>query len=61
MVRLRYGEASTEELVQYFKDKLENSDSVKFKALLKNICTFHRSATTGVGFWKLKEEFDTLT
>jgi hypothetical protein len=52
----KIGQASTEEIVEHFKKKLDKKVSIKFKAILKKLCYFTRTAI-GVGFWKLKDEF----
>jgi hypothetical protein len=52
----KIGQASTEEIVEHFKKKLDKKVSIKFKAILKKLCYFTRTAF-GVGFWKLKDEF----
>lgn len=49
------GQASTQELVDYFKSKIPTGESAKFKAMLKQICDFHKR--DGVGMWCLKPEF----
>lgn len=49
------GQAMTDELVEHFKDKLPTKDSAKFKAMLKQICTFEKRE--GVGIWRLKLAF----
>lgn len=48
------GEATTAELLKHFS-KLPSSESVLFKSLLHEICTFHRHL--GEGVWSLKPEF----
>ncbi|XP_070580138.1 DNA excision repair protein ERCC-6-like [Ptychodera flava] len=50
------GQASTDELLTEFKDKLAHKDSVYFKAMLRQICTFHRNSE-GVGMWRLRAEY----
>lgn len=49
------GEATTQALVKYFKDKLPPVKNPLFKALLNEICSFHKKGEHGV--WRLKEEF----
>ncbi|KAJ8318779.1 LOW QUALITY PROTEIN: hypothetical protein KUTeg_003870 [Tegillarca granosa] len=49
------GQASTQELLDKFGSKLPPSDSVKFKAMLNEICDFERN--NNIGFWKLRGEF----
>ena len=53
----RIGQASTEEIVEHFKKKFDKQISIKFKAILKKICSFTRSSSDGTGLWKLKDEF----
>lgn len=48
--------ATTEEIVQYFGNKLENYDSAKFKAILKQMCVFSREKNN-IGTWQLKNEY----
>ncbi|XP_067876778.1 DNA excision repair protein ERCC-6 [Heterodontus francisci] len=50
------GQATTSELLQEFQSKLSAAQTVVFRELLRNLCTFHRSAS-GDGIWKLKPEF----
>ena len=52
----KFGEASTEEMIEHFKKKLDKDISIKFKVILKNMATFCRRAN-GIGFWTLKDEF----
>lgn len=49
------GEATTEEILNRFKDKLPVNQTAVFKALLNKICDFHREDKIGV--WQLKPEF----
>ncbi|XP_067828711.1 DNA excision repair protein ERCC-6 isoform X2 [Heptranchias perlo] len=50
------GQATTAELLQEFQSKLSAAQTVVFRELLRNLCTFHRNAS-GDGIWKLKSEF----
>ncbi|KAE8591723.1 hypothetical protein XENTR_v10018547 [Xenopus tropicalis] len=50
------GEASTQELLQEFENKLSQKQSCVFRELLRRLCTFHRN-TDGTGVWRLKPEF----
>ncbi|XP_058398842.1 DNA excision repair protein ERCC-6 isoform X1 [Diceros bicornis minor] len=50
------GQASTREILQEFESKLSTSQSCVFRELLRNLCTFHRTAS-GEGVWKLKPEY----
>lgn len=49
------GQATTEELLNEFKNKLPPQDSAKFKFMLKQICFFDKN--NGIGIWSLKPEF----
>ena len=49
------GQATTAELLKHFSEQLPSSDTVLFKSLLHEICTFHRHL--GEGLWSLKPEF----
>lgn len=48
-----YNRASTEQIVDYFKDRLGRADSVKFKAVLKSLCEFDKRTRT----WSLRDEY----
>lgn len=50
------GQASTDEVVERFKERLPPSKNHIFKALLQNICDFVRDSS-GQGLWYLKGEF----
>ncbi|XP_048472275.1 DNA excision repair protein ERCC-6 isoform X2 [Rhincodon typus] len=50
------GQATTAELLQEFQSKLSPAQTVVFRELLRNLCTFHRNAS-GNGIWTLKREF----
>lgn len=50
------GEATTEEVLRTFKDRVPPKDSAVFKALLEKICVFNRNIH-GTGVWQLKGEF----
>ncbi|XP_048419473.2 DNA excision repair protein ERCC-6 isoform X4 [Stegostoma tigrinum] len=50
------GQATTAELLQEFQSKLSPAQTVVFRELLRNLCTFHRNAS-GDGIWTLKQEF----
>ncbi|XP_051897601.1 DNA excision repair protein ERCC-6 [Pristis pectinata] len=50
------GQATTAELLQEFQSKLSSTQTVVFRELLRNLCTFHRSSS-GDGIWKLKPDF----
>ena len=49
------GRASTQELLQEFKEKVRADESAKFKAMLRQICDYDK--VNGVGMWFLKQEF----
>ncbi|XP_073542195.1 DNA excision repair protein ERCC-6 [Phyllobates terribilis] len=50
------GEATTQELLLEFEDKLSPSQSCVFRELLRKLCTFHRKPD-GAGVWRLRPEF----
>ena len=50
------GEASTDDLVKKFRDKLPPRQNPLFKALLNEICIMYRDSK-GNGVWRLKPEF----
>uniref|UniRef100_A0A8C5WGW6 DNA excision repair protein ERCC-6 n=1 Tax=Leptobrachium leishanense TaxID=445787 RepID=A0A8C5WGW6_9ANUR len=50
------GEASTQEVLREFENKLSPKQSCVFRELLRRLCTFHRKIG-GIGVWKLKPEF----
>ncbi|XP_078284463.1 DNA excision repair protein ERCC-6 [Rhinoraja longicauda] len=50
------GQATTAELLQEFQSRLSSAQTVVFRELLRNLCTFHRSSS-GDGVWKLKPDF----
>jgi len=50
------GEATTDDLVKRFRDKLPTKDTPLFKALLQEICVLNRDLQ-GRGVWRLKAEF----
>ena len=50
------GEASTDDLVKRFKDKLPSRQNPLFKALLNEICIMYRDSK-GKGVWRLKPDF----
>lgn len=52
-----FNKASTEELVDKFKDKMKKDDTAKFKTILKSLCTFKRDEKTNIGYWKIKDEY----
>ncbi|KAL9956256.1 hypothetical protein ACROYT_G037709 [Oculina patagonica] len=51
------GQATTQEILDEFGSKLPQSDSVVFRSMLRQICTFTRDSLSGKGIWLLKEEF----
>ena len=50
------GEATTQEILDKFRDKIPPHQSAVFKALLWHICDFHRN-NDKTGVWRLKQEF----
>ena len=64
----RFNRASTQQLVDFFETRvLATTDSVKFKSLLKSVCTFERGSsnsnsntvanTAASGYWSLNEQY----
>ncbi|XP_076339580.1 LOW QUALITY PROTEIN: DNA excision repair protein ERCC-6-like [Tachypleus tridentatus] len=50
------GQATTQEVLQAFKEKCPTHSAPVFKMLLQKICNFYRRPT-GEGVWRLKAEF----
>jgi len=50
------GEATTQELLDFFKSKLPPEQTPVFKSLLWKMCDFHRRSDK-IGVWRLKSEF----
>ncbi|KAM3606079.1 uncharacterized protein V6R79_010359 [Siganus canaliculatus] len=50
------GQASTQEVLEYFKPRLTQRQAPVFRELLRSICDFHRSSGQN-GMWRLKEHF----
>lgn len=50
------GQASTQEVLEYFKPRLTQEQAPVFRELLRSICDFHRMAGQE-GLWKLKQNF----
>ena len=50
------GEATTQEVLDAFKDKLAAHQSAVFKSMLYQLCDFYRKSDK-TGVWKLKSEF----
>ncbi|XP_072292324.1 DNA excision repair protein ERCC-6 isoform X2 [Eucyclogobius newberryi] len=50
------GQASTHEVLEYFKPRLTQAQAPVFRELLRSICDFHRMAGQE-GLWKLKPNF----
>ncbi|XP_054655430.1 DNA excision repair protein ERCC-6 [Dunckerocampus dactyliophorus] len=50
------GEASTQEVLEYFKPRLRENQAPVFRELLRRVCDFHRSSGQA-GIWRLKENF----
>lgn len=51
------GQATTQEILNEFGSKLPQSDSVLFRSMLRQICTFKRDSSTKKGIWVLNDEF----
>lgn len=50
------GEATTQEVLEYFKPRLTQEQAPIFRELLRSICDFHRTSGQE-GIWRLKEHF----
>ncbi|KAM4598757.1 DNA excision repair protein ERCC-6 [Fundulus diaphanus] len=50
------GEATTQEVLEYFKPRLSQKQAPVFRELLRSICDFHRTSGQE-GIWRLKEHF----
>ena len=51
------GQATTDEIVSHFKDRLPSESSALFKQMLNQVCEFHRTSG-GTGLWKLLPDFN---
>ncbi|XP_008289607.1 DNA excision repair protein ERCC-6 [Stegastes partitus] len=50
------GQATTQEVLEYFKPRLTQEQAPVFRELLRSICDFHRTSGQE-GTWKLKQHF----
>ncbi|XP_029305529.1 DNA excision repair protein ERCC-6 isoform X2 [Cottoperca gobio] len=50
------GQATTQEVLEYFKPRLTEKQAPVFRELLRSVCDFHRSSGQE-GLWRLKELF----
>lgn len=50
------GQASTQEVLEYFKPRLTEKQAPVFRELLRSICDFQRTSGQE-GIWRLKEHF----
>lgn len=50
------GQATTQEVLEYFKPRLTQKQAPVFRELLRSICDFHRTSGQE-GIWRLKEHF----
>uniref|UniRef100_A0A8P4KE98 DNA excision repair protein ERCC-6 n=1 Tax=Dicentrarchus labrax TaxID=13489 RepID=A0A8P4KE98_DICLA len=50
------GQATTKEVLEYFKPRLTQQQAPVFRELLRSICEFHRTSGQE-GIWRLKEHF----
>ncbi len=51
-----FNKATSAEIVEHFKDSIDAESSIKFKAVLKQMCTLTRDPWTEIGYWSLNEE-----
>ena len=50
------GQATTQEVLEYFKPRLTKEQAPVFRELLRSICDFTRTSGQG-GIWRLKQHF----
>lgn len=50
------GQATTQEVLEYFKPRLSQQQAPVFRELLRSICNFRRTSGQE-GIWRLKEQF----
>lgn len=50
------GQATTQEVLDYFKPRLTQQQAPVFRELLRSVCEFHRTSGQE-GIWRLKEHF----
>lgn len=50
------GQATTQQVLEYFKPRLTQEQAPLFRELLRSICDFHRTSGQE-GIWRLKESF----
>lgn len=50
------GQATTQEVLEYFKPRLSQQQAPVFRELLRSICDFRRTSGQE-GIWRLKEQF----
>lgn len=50
------GQATTQEVLEYFKPRLTQEQAPVFRELLRSICDFHRTSGQE-GIWRLKESY----
>lgn len=50
------GQATTQEVLEYFKPRLTQQQAPVFRELLRSICVFNRTSGQE-GIWRLKEHF----
>jgi DNA excision repair protein ERCC-6 len=51
-----FNKANTEQIVDYFKDKLRKEDTAKFKTILKKVCSYDKN-NNNIGYWRLRDEY----
>jgi DNA excision repair protein ERCC-6 len=57
-ISLTFNRADTEQIVEYFKDKLRKEDTAKFKTILKKLCSYEKcKKNPKIGYWMLKDEY----
>lgn len=51
------GQASTQEILSTFRDRVAEKDAPVFRNMLKKLCEFFRRGATKDGIWRLRGEF----
>ena len=51
-----FNKATTEQIVDCFKDKLRKEDTAKFKTVLKKLCSYDKN-NDNIGYWRLRDEY----
>ena len=52
-----FNRTTTQQIVEYFKNRIDSESTIKFKAVLKQMCTLKKGKGGGEGQWSLNEEY----